>query len=108
MTCAIAMTEPDAGSAATGLKTAAGDAYENKELDPLQVSMAKVFVAKTCTKICDTAVKLFGGYGYMEEFPVNHFLRRVRGTQIYGGTMQIHRNMIAGRILGRRNDQRKA
>ena len=44
----------------------------------------------------------------MEEFPVNHFLRRVRGTQIYGGTMQIHRNMIAGRILGRRNDQRKA
>lgn len=56
MTCAIAMTEPDAGSAATGLKTAAGDAYENKELDPLQVSMAKVFVAKTCTKICDTAV----------------------------------------------------
>jgi alkylation response protein AidB-like acyl-CoA dehydrogenase len=38
---------------------------------------------------------------------VNQRYRRVRGTAIYGGTMQIHRNMIAARVLGRRNDQRR-
>ena len=77
------------------------------ELDPLQVSMAKVFIAETCTRVCDMAIQLFGGYGYMEDAPVNQRYRRVRGTEIYGGTMQIHRNMIAARILGRRNDQRR-
>jgi alkylation response protein AidB-like acyl-CoA dehydrogenase len=77
------------------------------ELDPLQVSMAKVFIAETCVRVCDMAIQLFGGYGYMADAPVNQRYRRVRGTAIYGGTMQIHRNMIAARILGRRNDQRK-
>jgi alkylation response protein AidB-like acyl-CoA dehydrogenase len=77
------------------------------ELDPLQVSMAKVFIAETCARVCDMAIQLFGGYGYMAEAPVNQRYRRVRGTMIYGGTMQIHRNMIAARVLGRRNDQRK-
>lgn len=81
---------------------------EEKELDPLQVSMAKVFVAETAARICDTAIQLFGGYGYMDEYPVNQLYRRVRGVQIYGGTMQIHRNMIAGHILGIRNDQRRS
>jgi alkylation response protein AidB-like acyl-CoA dehydrogenase len=77
------------------------------DLDPLQVSMAKVFIAETCVRVCDMAIQLFGGYGYMEETPVNQRYRRARGTMIYGGTMQIHRNMIAARILGRRNEQRR-
>ena len=77
------------------------------ELDPLQVSMAKVFIAEACVRVCDMAIQLFGGYGYMADAPVNQRYRRVRGTAIYGGTMQIHRNMIAARILGRRNDQRR-
>ena len=77
------------------------------DLDPLQVSMAKVFIAETCVRVCDMAIQLFGGYGYMAETPVNQRYRRIRGTMIYGGTMQIHRNMIAARILGRRNDQRR-
>ncbi len=77
------------------------------ELDPVQVSMAKVFIAETCVRVCDMAIQLFGGYGYMADAPVNQRYRRVRGTAIYGGTMQIHRNMIAARILDRRNDQRR-
>jgi alkylation response protein AidB-like acyl-CoA dehydrogenase len=72
------------------------------DLDPLQVSMAKVFVAETCLSVCDRAIQLLGGYGYMADAPVNQRYRRVRGTLIYGGTMQIHRNMIAARILNRR------
>jgi alkylation response protein AidB-like acyl-CoA dehydrogenase len=77
------------------------------ELDPVQVSMAKVFIAETCVRVCDMAIQLFGGYGYMADAPVNQRYRRVRGTAIYGGTMQIHRNMIAARILDRPNDQRR-
>ncbi len=77
------------------------------ELDPAQVSMAKVFIAETCVRVCDMAIQLFGGYGYMADAPVNQRYRRVRGTAIYGGTMQIHRNMIAARILDRRKDQRR-
>jgi alkylation response protein AidB-like acyl-CoA dehydrogenase len=85
----------------------AASAEDDGELDPLQVSMAKVFIAETCVRVCDMAIQLFGGYGYMADAPVNQRYRRVRGTAIYGGTMQIHRNMIAARILGRRNDQRR-
>ena len=44
---------------------------DDGELDPLQVSMAKVFVAETCVRVCDMAIQLFGGYGYMAESPVN-------------------------------------
>ena len=77
------------------------------ELDPAQVSMAKVFIAESCVRVCDMAIQLFGGYGYMADAPVNQRYRRVRGTAIYGGTMQIHRNMIAAHILDRRNDQRR-
>lgn len=85
----------------------AASADNEGELDPLQVSMAKVFIAETCARVCDMAIQLFGGYGYMADAPVNQRYRRVRGTAIYGGTMQIHRNMIAARVLGRRNDQRR-
>jgi alkylation response protein AidB-like acyl-CoA dehydrogenase len=80
---------------------------QDGDLDPLQVSMAKVFIAETCARVCDMAIQLFGGYGYMAEAPVNQRYRRVRGTAIYGGTMQIHRNMIAAHVLGRQNDQRR-
>lgn len=80
---------------------------QDGDLDPLQVSMAKVFIAETCVRVCDMAIQLFGGYGYMAEAPVNQRYRRVRGTAIYGGTMQIHRNMIAAQVLGRRNNQRQ-
>ena len=80
----------------------AAAAETDGELDPLQVSMAKVFIAETCVRVCDMAIQLFGGYGYMADAPVNQRYRRVRGTAIYGGTMQIHRNMVAARLLGRR------
>ena len=85
----------------------AASSEQDGDLDPLQVSMAKVFIAETCVRVCDMAIQLFGGYGYMAEAPVNQRYRRVRGTAIYGGTMQIHRNMIAAQVLGRRNNQRQ-
>ena len=56
---------------------------DDGDLDPLQVSMAKVFVAETCLRVCDMAIQLFGGYGYMEDSPVNVALSpRARHTDL--------------------------
>jgi alkylation response protein AidB-like acyl-CoA dehydrogenase len=72
---------------------------------PLETSVAKVYVAQAAKEICDDAIQLLGGYGYMTEYPVEGRYREVRGGSIYGGTLQIHKNMIAGHILGRRISQ---
>src|SRR5258708_25375303 len=75
------------------------------ELDAAQVSMAKVFIAETCVRVCDMAIQLFGGYGYMADAAVNQRYRRVRGTAIYGGTLQIHPHIIAPRGLNKTKRQ---
>jgi alkylation response protein AidB-like acyl-CoA dehydrogenase len=72
---------------------------------PVETSMAKVYVAQACKEICDDAIQLLGGYGYMTEYPVEARYREVRGGSIYGGTLQIHKNMIAAHLLGRKNNQ---
>ncbi|VVD64104.1 acyl-CoA dehydrogenase family protein [Pandoraea commovens] len=72
---------------------------------PLETSVAKVYVAQAAKEICDDAIQLLGGYGYMAEYPVEGLYREVRGGSIYGGTLQIHKNMIAGHLLGRKNSQ---
>ncbi|HZQ60109.1 MAG TPA: acyl-CoA dehydrogenase family protein [Casimicrobiaceae bacterium] len=72
---------------------------------PMETSIAKVYVAQAAKEICDDAIQLLGGYGYMTEYPVEARYREVRGGSIYGGTVQIHKNMIAGHVLGRKNSQ---
>lgn len=72
---------------------------------PLETSIAKVYVAQAAKEICDDAIQLLGGYGYMTEYPVEARYREVRGGSIYGGTLQIHKNMIASHILQRSNSQ---
>ena len=72
---------------------------------PLETSIAKVYVAQAAKEICDDAIQLLGGYGYMTEYPVEGRYREVRGGSIYGGTLQIHKNMIAAHILKRKNSQ---
>jgi alkylation response protein AidB-like acyl-CoA dehydrogenase len=74
---------------------------------PIETSVAKVYVAQAAKEICDDAIQLLGGYGYMTEYPVEARYREVRGGSIYGGTVQIHKNMIAGHVLGRKNSQWK-
>lgn len=74
---------------------------------PLETSIAKVYVAQAAKEICDDAIQLLGGYGYMTEYPVEGRYREVRGGSIYGGTMQVHKNMIAGQVLEIRNSQWK-
>ena len=74
---------------------------------PLETSIAKVFTAKAAKEICDDAIQICGANGYTKEYPLAHRYAEVRGGSIYGGTLQIHKNMIAAAILGRDNSQWK-
>ena len=58
-------------------------------------AMAKVFASDTAMKVATDAVQIFGGYGYMKEYPVEKMMRDAKITQIYEGTNQIQRWIIA-------------
>jgi acyl-CoA dehydrogenase len=62
-------------------------------------SYAKVFSADACMKIATDAVQIFGGYGYMNEYPVEKLMRDAKLLQIYEGTSQIQRVVIARDLL---------
>ena len=66
----------------------------------LEASMAKCFAADAAMKVATDAVQVFGGYGYTREFPVERFMRDAKITQIYEGTNQIQRVVIARDLLG--------
>jgi len=72
-----------------------------------ETSIAKVYVAQAAKEICDDAIQIFGASGYMKDLPLAHRYAEVRGGSIYGGTIQIHKNMIASEILGRSFSQWK-
>ncbi len=57
-------------------------------------AMAKLFASDVAMKVSTDAVQIFGGYGYMREYPVEKFMRDAKITQIYEGTNQIQRNII--------------
>jgi alkylation response protein AidB-like acyl-CoA dehydrogenase len=57
--------------------------------------MAKCFAADTAMKVATDAVQIFGGYGYTREYPVERLMRDAKITQIYEGTNQIQRIVIA-------------
>ena len=67
----------------------------------LESSMAKCFAADTAMKVATDAVQIFGGYGYTREYPVERFMRDAKITQIYEGTNQIQRIVIAREIARR-------
>jgi acyl-CoA dehydrogenase len=62
-------------------------------------SMAKRFAADAAMEVTTDAVQIFGGYGYMREFPVEKLMRDAKLYQIYEGTSQIQRLVIARELL---------
>jgi alkylation response protein AidB-like acyl-CoA dehydrogenase len=62
-------------------------------------AMCKVLAGDVAMKVTTDAVQIYGGYGYMKDFPVEKFMRDAKITQIYEGTNQIQRNVIAQRII---------
>jgi butyryl-CoA dehydrogenase len=66
-------------------------------------AMAKVFASDTAMKVTTDAVQVFGGYGYMKEYPVEKMMRDAKITQIYEGTNQIQREVIALQLIKESN-----
>jgi alkylation response protein AidB-like acyl-CoA dehydrogenase len=62
-------------------------------------SVAKCFASDAAMSITTDAVQVLGGYGYMREYPVERFMRDAKITQIYEGTNQIQRVVIARELL---------
>jgi alkylation response protein AidB-like acyl-CoA dehydrogenase len=62
-------------------------------------AMAKLFASDTAMKVAVDAVQILGGYGYMRDYPVEKYMRDAKITQIYEGTNQIQRNVIAANMI---------
>lgn len=61
--------------------------------------MAKLYGADMAMKVATDAVQVFGGYGYTKEYPVEKLMRDAKLLQIYEGTSQIQRMVIAKNVL---------
>jgi acyl-CoA dehydrogenase len=68
-------------------------------LDSIVSSMAKLYGADLAMKVTTDAVQIFGGYGYTREYPVEKLMRDAKLLQIYEGTSQIQRMVIARNLL---------
>ena len=72
--------------------------YIDQDENPKEISkvsgMAKVFASDVAMRVTTDAVQIFGGYGYMREYPVEKMMRDAKILQIYEGTNQIQRNII--------------
>lgn len=64
-----------------------------------EAAMAKLFASEMAERVCSDAIQVFGGYGYVNDFPVERIYRDVRVCQIYEGTSDIQKILIA-RALG--------
>jgi acyl-CoA dehydrogenase len=67
----------------------------------LESSIAKTFASDSAMRVADEAIQVFGGYGYMKEYPVEKLLRDAKLTQIYEGSNEIQRTVIARELLRR-------
>jgi len=91
---------------ATQIEAARGLVYNTaKMIDSgnLKVSkesaMCKLFASDVAMKVTTDAVQIFGGYGYMRDYPIEKFMRDAKITQIYEGTNQIQRSIIATNLI---------
>jgi hypothetical protein len=67
-----------------------------------QASQAKLFASEAAEKICSAAIQVLGGYGYLRDFPVERIARDVRVAQIYEGTSDVQRLVIARELVAGR------
>ncbi len=65
-----------------------------------EASMAKLFASEMAERVCSAAIQIHGGYGYVSDFPVERIYRDVRVCQLYEGTSEIQRLVIARGLAG--------
>ena len=96
-------TEIEAARALTYLSARTAD-RRSKDL-PKVSAMSKLFATDVAMKVTTDVVQIFGGYGYMRDYPVEKMMRDAKITQIYEGTNQVIRNAIALEVLKRKAKQ---
>ena len=64
-----------------------------------EAAMAKLFASEAAMKAATKGIQIYGGYGYMKEFPMERYFRDAKITEIYEGTSEIQRLVIAGNVL---------
>ncbi len=73
--------------------------YDGGDRNTIHAAMAKAYAADAAMKVTTDAVQVFGGYGYMSEYPVEKLMRDIKIYQIYEGTSQIQRNIIVRELF---------
>jgi len=73
--------------------------YDCGERNTVHAAMAKAYAADMAMKVTTDAVQVFGGYGYMSEYPVEKLMRDIKIYQIYEGTSQIQRNILVRELF---------
>jgi len=89
---AAVATEIAAGQA---MFDAAAVAHDQKQLDPIDAAKVKLFCSEVQTRAVDRCLQLFGGYGYMLEYPIARLYADARVTRIYGGTSEVMKTIIS-------------
>ena len=84
--------------AAQYLVYAAAKKKDNHEPYSMDAAMAKLFAAEAASDVTRRAVQLFGGYGYTREYPVERMMRDAKITEIYEGTSEVQRMVIAANL----------
>ncbi|MFJ8262830.1 acyl-CoA dehydrogenase family protein [Rummeliibacillus sp. NPDC094406] len=74
---------------------------ENNQLSTADASIAKLSATEAQGRIADGCLQLFGGYGYMEEYPISRAFTDARVQRIYGGTSEIMKEIISKDVLGK-------
>ena len=75
--------------------------YKENKLDVETAAALKSFSSDTQMKVADSLLQLFGGYGYMVEYPISRFFVDARIQRIYGGTNEIMKEIVARGLIGR-------
>jgi cyclohexane-1-carbonyl-CoA dehydrogenase len=85
--------------ASRGLVYRAAALYDQGKSNSKLASMAKCFASDAAMKVTTDAIQVLGGYGYMKDFPVERMFRDAKLTQIFEGTNQIQRIVIARELI---------
>ncbi len=75
---------------------------DNGQAEEMLVSMAKWYAGQTGVKVVDESLQLHGGYGYMEDYDISRFYRDAKIVEIYEGSKEIEKLIIAKRLLSRK------
>ena len=75
--------------------------YKENKLDVETAAALKSFSSDMQMKVADSLLQLFGGYGYMVEYPISRFFVDARIQRIYGGTNEIMKEIVARGLIGR-------